>query len=120
MAEVQKDLQPDWSFRDKIVFTDGIVMKGKRIIVPGSLQNKALSQLHLTHMGIKTHLLMHESVFWVNMYTGIKRMIKTAPHVLISKQNPRTKQCHIRHQAGYGNLVGLTSFQLIASTIYVM
>ena len=39
-TEVQKDLQPYWSFRDGIAVIDGIAMKGKGVILPASLQNK--------------------------------------------------------------------------------
>ena len=40
-AEVQKDLQPYWSFRDKIAIIDGIAVKGRRIIIPAAPQYKA-------------------------------------------------------------------------------
>ena len=41
-AEVLNKLQPYCSTKDKIAFTDGIAMKGKRIIPSVSLQNKEL------------------------------------------------------------------------------
>ena len=36
-AKEQKDLQPYWSFRDKITITGGIAMKGRRITIPAAL-----------------------------------------------------------------------------------
>ena len=48
-TEVQKE--PYWSFRDEIVIIDGIAMKDRRIIVPTSLQRKAIKQLHINHVG---------------------------------------------------------------------
>ena len=62
-VEVQKELQPYWSFRNEIAVIDGIVMKGIRIIVPTSPQNKALNHLCLSHMDIdRTRLLACEPI----------------------------------------------------------
>ena len=36
-AEVQKELQAYWFFRDEIALLDGIAMKGRRITVPAAL-----------------------------------------------------------------------------------
>ena len=38
--EVQKDLHPYWSFRDEIVIIDDTAIKGKRKIMPVSLQER--------------------------------------------------------------------------------
>ena len=57
-AEVQRDLQPYWSFRDEIAIIGCIRMRGKRRIIPVSLCGKFLNQLHINHMDIdKTRLL---------------------------------------------------------------
>ena len=71
--EVQKELQPYWSFRDEIAINDGITMKGKRIIIPpSSLQGNMLNQLDINHMGIeKTWLLACKSICWINMNVDI-------------------------------------------------
>ena len=63
-AELQKDLPPYWSFRDETVINDSITIKGKRIIIPASLQVKVLNQLPIQYMDIeKTMLLACESIF---------------------------------------------------------
>ena len=65
-AEVQKDLQSYWSFRDEIEIMGNFVMKGRRIILLAVLQDKALKQLHLNLMGIKkTRLLAYISIYWL-------------------------------------------------------
>ena len=40
-AGVLKDLQPYVSFRDEITMIDGTAMKGRSIIIPRALQDKA-------------------------------------------------------------------------------
>ena len=62
--ELHVDLQPYWSYRDELAVIDGIILKGKCIIIPSSLKEQVLSQLHTNHMGIeKTKLLAWECVY---------------------------------------------------------
>ena len=89
-VEVEKDLQPYWSFRDEITIIDDITMKIKIIIIiiiiilliiiiiiPVTLQDKTPEQLHLIHMGIeKTRLPASESIYWINMNSDIEEMVK--------------------------------------------
>ena len=103
-AEVQKQLQPCWLFKDEIAIFDGIAMKGKRIIVPALLQDSAMK--HINHMGIeKTRLLACNHIYWVNMNASIKETMRTASHALISSQHDlRIKQCHMNYLEDDGNL----------------
>ena len=48
-----KDLQLCWSYRDELAVMDGVILKGKCIIIPSSLKEQVLSQLHTNHMGIE-------------------------------------------------------------------
>ena len=68
-------------------------MKGRHIIIPAGLNQQALDQLHLNHMGIeKMKLLMHESVYWVDIYTDIEKHIKIVTCVLsFSRCSPRRR-----------------------------
>ena len=67
------DLQPYWSYRDELAVTDGIILKGRCIIMPNSLRKQLLNQLHTNHMAIeKTKLLAHECVYWPSINTDIK------------------------------------------------
>ena len=81
-VEIQK-LQLYWSFRDEIANIDGIVIKDTRIILLESLQNQALRQLHMYHMGIeKTRLPVCKSLNWENMNVSIEDMIQNYPTLL--------------------------------------
>ena len=62
---------------------DGIILKGRHVIIPEILKAKALDQLHVTHMGIgKTKLLACESMYWININDDIENFIKIVLHVL--------------------------------------
>ena len=80
--ELHIDLRPYWSYRDDCVIIDGVVMKGRHVIIPSGLKQQVLDQLHLNHMGIKKpKLLACESVYWVNINTDIEKHIKITAHV---------------------------------------
>ena len=52
-----------WTFRDDMAVIDGVIMKGRSVIIPDILKTQALDHLHINHMGIeKTKLLACESI----------------------------------------------------------
>ena len=92
-----------WSFRNEVEVTEGIAMKGRRIIIPSSLQKRALDQLDVNHMGIEqTRLLAHESMYWINIDTYVENVLKIALYVLIFRpQNTKKRCCHMRYKADH-------------------
>ena len=72
-CRLHADLKPYWSYRDELPVIDGIVLKGRPIIIPTSLGQQELDQLHTNHMGIeKTKLPACESVYWSSINVDIK------------------------------------------------
>ena len=47
------DIRPYWSYKDDLAVIDGIVMKGRHIVIPENLKQQVLDQLPFNHMGIK-------------------------------------------------------------------
>ena len=75
--EFSEELKPYWSYRDELAVIDGIILKGRCIIIPKSLRLQVLDQLHTNHMGIgKMKLLAHECVYWYSINLDIKKYIK--------------------------------------------
>ena len=69
IKNLQKDVRPYWSYRDEIGISDGVMFKGKQVIIPDALRSDILHQLHKAHLRIeKTRLLMRESVYLPNIY----------------------------------------------------
>ena len=55
---------------------DGIIMKGKQIVVPRIMQSDILARLHTSHQGIeKTCLRARNCVFWHGYDKDIKELI---------------------------------------------
>ena len=68
--KLHSNLKPYLSDGDDLAVIDGVVMKGRCIIIPAVLKQQVLDQLHLNHMGIeKTKLLICESVYSVDINT---------------------------------------------------
>ena len=84
--EVSKELKLYWSYRDELAVINGVVLKGRHIIIPkgrhiiiipNSLKQQILDQLHINHRGIeKTKLLACKCIYWHSINTDIKKYIK--------------------------------------------
>lgn len=80
LQEVPPTIRAHWSYRDELSVIDGLVLKGSRIVIPQSLKENILDQLHYGHQGIeKTRLRARESVFWDNINKDVETMIKNCP-----------------------------------------
>jgi len=80
LKDLPEELRPYWSFRDQLGIMDGIIFKGRQVIIPPSLREDILKQLHEGHLGIeKTRQLSRETVYWPNINRDIENMVKQCP-----------------------------------------
>ena len=50
------------------------------IIISAALQDKALKELHINHMGIeKTMLLAYRSIYWITIHTDTEKTVVNCP-----------------------------------------
>ena len=91
--ELHTNIRPYWL---QLAVIDGVILKGRCIIIPDSLKQQVLTQLHTNHMGIeKMKLLAHESVFWHNINANIEVYIKVcATHLEFQQTQPKEKIIH--------------------------
>ena len=69
-------MQEYWNFRDEISETDGVVMKGERLVIPTGFRAEMLKQIHMGYMGIvKCSQHAKELMFWPGMYKAIESMV---------------------------------------------
>ena len=52
-VDVKQDIQPYWTFRDRLAIVDEVAMKGRKIIIPTQLQTKVLAQTTQNNMGME-------------------------------------------------------------------
>ena len=77
IKELPTPLRQFWSYREEIGVSDGVIFKGSQVIIPKTLQEDILRQLHLGHMGIEsTRRLARETVFWPNINKDVERITK--------------------------------------------
>ena len=57
---IHQDIRAYWSFKGDMAVIDGVIMKGRHIVIPEILKAQALVQLHISHIDIdKTKLLAY-------------------------------------------------------------
>nr|XP_054763903.1 uncharacterized protein K02A2.6-like [Lytechinus pictus] len=77
-GQVPNCLRTFWSYRDELGTVNGIVFKGRQVVVPKALQEDILRQLHTSHMGIeKTRRLARDCVYWPGINKDIENIVKT-------------------------------------------
>ena len=88
------------------------MLKGRCIVIPYSLRQQVLTQLHTSHMGIeKTELLAHDSVFWSNVNADIEGYIKHCATCLKFQQTqPKEKITH--------NNIPLRPWEVVGTVVF--
>ena len=107
-------IRPYWSYKDDLTVIDSVVMKGRCIIIPEELKQQVLDQLHVNHMGIKkTKLLVHKSVYWVNIKNDIENHVKNCSTCFKPQQTqPKEKTIHHDILLRPWEVIGVDVFQL--------
>ena len=94
--KLHADLKPCWSYRNELAIIDRVMLKGRHIVMPTTLKQQVLDQLHRNHIGIgKTKLLACESVYWPSINADIEKYIKSCATCLGFQQTqPKRKMIY--------------------------
>ena len=89
-SQIPVSLHPYWNFRDELTVESGILMKNSKVLIPESLKQKYLKQIHQGHQGIEAcRSRAREFVFWVNINSDLKEMVEKC-YICQSQQNSTT------------------------------
>ena len=78
--ECHDAIKPYFNFREELTVVDGLILKGKRIVIPSKLRQSCLTRLHIAHMGVnKTLCRARQSVFWPGLTKDITDLISACP-----------------------------------------
>ena len=67
-----QELHLYWNFWDELSVKDGLVTKSSRLLIPSTLRQKSLEQIHKGHQGIEKWMLKaRELVFWPGISNDI-------------------------------------------------
>jgi len=81
--------------RDELTTQQGCVLWGTRVVVPPSLQEKVLHELHETHPGIsRMKVLSRSYVWWPNIDAHIERTVSSCSTCQTMRSAPPTAQIH--------------------------
>ena len=86
-SQIPVSLHPYWNFRDELTVESGILMKNSKVLIPETLKQKYLMQIHQGHQGIKAcRTRAREFVFWISINNDLKEMVEKCD-ICQSQQN---------------------------------
>ena len=86
-SQIPVSLHPYWNYRDELTVESGILMKNSKVLIPETLKQKYLKQIHQGHQGIEAcRSRAREFVFWVNINNDLKEMVEKCD-ICQSQQN---------------------------------
>ena len=76
-SQIPVSLHPYWNFRDELTVESGILMKNSKVLIPETLKQKYLMQIHQGHQGIEAcRSRAREFVFWINLNNDLKQLVE--------------------------------------------
>ena len=86
-SQIPVSLHPYWNFRDELMIESGILMKNSKVLIPETLKQKFLMQIHQGHQGIEAcRYRAREFVFWINLNNDLKELVEKCD-ICQSQQN---------------------------------
>ena len=77
-SEVNPQVRPYWSVRDKLSVDDNLVICGHRLVVPKDLRKSVLQSLHASHQGeVRTKRRARQTVYWPGVDQDVSNTVKT-------------------------------------------
>ncbi|ODN00004.1 Transposon Tf2-6 polyprotein [Orchesella cincta] len=74
---LDRDLAPYWKIKDELRVEEGIIMWGRRILIPEALRRNVLETLHASHQGQERTLRRaRQAVFWPNISNDVKNLVR--------------------------------------------
>ena len=76
MQELPKELQAYWTFREEMTIEDGLILKATGIVIPPSMRESTLQQLHEGHLGFtKCYNHAKQTVYWPNLRKELEDLV---------------------------------------------
>ena len=76
-SQIPMILHPYWNFRDELTIESGILMKNSKVLIPETLKQKYLKQIHQGHQGIEAcRSRAREYVFWTSLNNDLKELVE--------------------------------------------
>ena len=98
-VKVPYALHEYWNCRDELTETDGLILRGDRIVIPIALRPTMLKLLHVGHMGVdKTIKRARDAIYWPSIDAQIKDMILKCATCLENRNPNQQREPLISHE----------------------
>ena len=100
ICDLQKEIQPYWTFCEEMTIEDGLLMRETCIIIPQTLCKEMIQLLHTGHLRWKKCLnRAKQSMYWPSLYDELKDLITNCTTCLkFSTQKPTSHKQHAGHE----------------------
>ena len=76
IREVPSEIQPYWTFREELTVEDGIILKGRQIVVPNKRCQGTLQLIHEGHLGLgKCRLRAKDTMYWPGLNNQLEKLV---------------------------------------------
>ena len=91
----QDELQPYWTKRLELTVEEGCLLWGIRVIIPPTLQDKVLEELHTSHPGIsRMKAIARSYTWWPGLDKEIEDLVKSCPACSSLRNAPSVAPLH--------------------------
>jgi len=71
-------LQPYSSFKDELLYDEGCIFKGDKVLIPAVLQKKMAQKAHISHTSLNSSLQRaRDTMFWIGMKRDIEDVVNS-------------------------------------------
>ena len=76
IKQVHQVLQPYWTFREKLIVEDGLILKGTRIVIAAKKHEAILKLIHERHLGLnKCKLHTKNTLYWPGLNDQLEKHV---------------------------------------------
>ena len=73
VSQVPKSVKCYYSFREELIFQEGLIFKGERLVIPKVLREDMMQRMHRSHLGVQGFLRRgREVMYWPRMNEEVK------------------------------------------------
>ena len=115
IKQVPPELQPFWTFREKLTVEHGLISKGTRIVIPNKQWKAILKLLHEGHLGLnKCKLRAKETVYWPGLNDQLEDLVLNCELCL----KYSTAKCKLEPSLLLGQEVPLYPWTKLATDVF--
>ena len=115
VQELPKELQAYWTFREEMTVKDGLILKATRIMIPPTLRESTLQQLHEGHLGFtKCYNQAKQTVYWPNLRKELEDLVLNCQLCLKHSQ----AKCRPKPTPSFGQEIPAVPWTKLASDIF--